>query len=502
MGQDVAAMCKRRQGQERCQRSGRRSQVRKSRGDTGADFEGDGQDMKRHCADFGKSGTAAMHDNAEHYELPLDGEKFECITGEGVSAGLKGPGTKSAEPVLTGATITAPGDQALNEKDAGCESFPAPSSREGWLQLLATCSNLRQMGIALAWGYLHSFMTLGDKSAGPSRSSKQSSRSGGLFPLPVLWPDDFSGRWHTSLASSSLDFSAQCWVACACLALNRYYGCRHDGPERKPGKVHRGALQGLTEKITRFLEGESFGDVNFLDAVRDLKTKRVSYTGEEVSQPMALSAEQIERSLPPEGHGGCIQATDFLVGRTKFLLENPQECFVPLRERPIGNMQPEVHIRKGEELSVFKLLERRGVISWLPIEQVYTDEQGECLNGMFGVVKPGKFTSSGTQILRVIMNLVPANRLFQVICGDIQLLPHGAAWIPLVVSGEEELYVSQGDMSAAFYLFSIPAAWQPFMCLGYKAEGSQVGGMRQLVQTLLPCAPHGVELLGGGNADD
>ena len=72
------------------------------------------------------------------------------------------------------------------------------------------------------------------------------------------------------------------------------------------------------------------------------------------------------------------------------------------------------------------------------------------------------------------MNLVSTNRLFQVICGDIQLLPQGAAWVPLVMSGSEELRVSQGDMSAAFYLFNIPAAWRPFMCFNYAAKGEDM----------------------------
>ena len=73
------------------------------------------------------------------------------------------------------------------------------------------------------------------------------------------------------------------------------------------------------------------------------------------------------------------------------------------------------------------------------------------------------------------MNLIPCNRLFQVIHGDVHLLPHGAAWLPLSVQAGEELRISQGDMSAAFYLFNIPKSWRPYMCFGFKAKGEDIG---------------------------
>jgi hypothetical protein len=51
------------------------------------------------------------------------------------------------------------------------------------------------------------------------------------------------------------------------------------------------------------------------------------------------------------------------------------------------------------------------------------------------------------------MNLIPANSLLQVICGDIKFLPGAAMWLPLTMADGEELHLSQGDMSAAFYTY-------------------------------------------------
>ena len=133
------------------------------------------------------------------------------------------------------------------------------------------------------------------------------------------------------------------------------------------GKVHVAALEGLRDRISRFLIGDTSRNFSFEDVVKDLKEKRVSYTGEEVSRPLSLSTAQIEKSFSPIGHGGTIRGTKFSKGRTRYLMENPLENLIPVRERAAGNnARAKVHIQQGEELAVFKLLETRGVITWIP----------------------------------------------------------------------------------------------------------------------------------------
>eukprot|EP00975_Prorocentrum_lima_P027953 5877815-Prorocentrum_lima.AAC.1 len=64
------------------------------------------------------------------------------------------------------------------------------------------------------------------------------------------------------------------------------------------------------------------------------------------------------------------------------------------------------------------------------------------LNGAFGVGKH-KTTPDGTsEILRLIINLIPINGLFQVLAEDIRTLPYGGQW-----SG---IFLLQDDMVAAF----------------------------------------------------
>ena len=92
-----------------------------------------------------------------------------------------------------------------------------------------------------------------------------------------------------------------------------------------------------------------------------------------------------------------------------------------------------MHIQKGEELKVFKLMEARGVVGWVPETTAFLTSQGKLLNGLFGVVKPGKFTPNNLLVLRVIMNLVPANSILSVIQGNISCLPSPVSWISLLV---------------------------------------------------------------------
>lgn len=307
-----------------------------------------------HAAD-GPAGVASPLHRGEHN----DGTEFKHDAEMMLSGVNKGQGTAAGTTIM----VSAGGPASME-----CADPPrvlAPKDYDGWISSLAEARSLRQLGIMLAWGCQAGHSPVMGSGAGPAQPPVSRKCSGGLFPLPVCWPDGFSEQWREKYAAHCTDFAARCWLGCACAALNAYYGCGHKDPVRKPGKVHERALEALKNKICRFLQGDVSNGVTFLGVVADLKEKRVSYTGEEVSQPYPLSAEQIEKSLPPVGHGGCIEATDFLVGRAKFLLENPQECLLPLRDREAGSMQAKVHIKKGEELLVFKLLESRGVTSWI-----------------------------------------------------------------------------------------------------------------------------------------
>ena len=77
--------------------------------------------------------------------------------------------------------------------------------------------------------------------------------------------------------------------------------------------------------------------------------------------------------------------------------------------------------------------------------------------------------------------------------GDVHLLPSGSAWIPLVVNENEELRISQGDMSAAFIYIPYPRLAPLFVLQFLSGWSSNWAVTRETIQTML-CGPsYGVE---------
>ena len=385
------------------------------------------------------------------------------------------PGSLGAEMLLEAAGNFSGLAGVTDDGNAGNTYPQRPKSREEWLAELQSVTSLAEMGIRLAWGLKQGFLAEFGECAGPTRLPACKPRSGELFPLPVVLPEMLEECGDEQRAGDRFSLAVRSWVAVACAATNALHQCGRQGFTRKPGKVHVRLLEDMEGKIGRFLKDETVVETSFSETVADLKSKRVSYAGEEVSQPHPLSCEQIIKGLPPVGHGGSIPVTSFLRGWTKYLMENPEESLLELSERGSEPVSAKVHIKKGEELAVFGLLKERGIITWVPEDTAYSDSRGVYLSGLFGVVKQGKFTQSNQPVLRVITNLVPANGLFGVLRGDIDYLPAATGWLPMVLAEGQQVTMSQADMASAFYLFGIPPQWYPYFCLNFKVPGSAIG---------------------------
>ena len=156
-------------------------------------------------------------------------------------------------------------------------------------------------------------------------------------------------------------------------------------------------------------------------------------------------------------------------------MEHPEDSLLPAGERATAPARAKVHIAKGQGLKVFGLLEERGSIKWAPATETFSDDRGEILNGLFGVIKPNKFTANHLPVLRVIVNLIPTNGLFRMLDGDISFLPSATGWLPLCIAEGEEVYMSQGDMASAFYLFRMLACWHKYMNFNFSVPGELIG---------------------------
>ena len=130
-------------------------------------------------------------------------------------------------------------------------------------------------------------------------------------------------------------------------------------------------------------------------------------------------------------------------GRTRYLTQHPLESLLEKSERGSSPVTARVRLKNGEELPVFDLLHERGIIAWVQEETAFKDERGTYLSGIFGVIKANKFTDDGQPILRVITHWIPANGLFAVLQGDIDILPNATEWLRMAVAESRLWWISQ-----------------------------------------------------------
>eukprot|EP00438_Fugacium_kawagutii_P022174 Skav235069 [mRNA] locus=scaffold3466:36062:45450:- [translate_table: standard] len=246
-----------------------------------------------------------------------------------------------------------------------------PQSDREWFEALGDSCTLKELGFKLAWGWQHGYLQNLLERAGPTQPTPYS-KGGGLFPLPLWSPAQLAWTNCHGPPTESLEGATECWLLVCAAALNWYSGHRGHRLPTSRKKIHAAVRVDLTSKIQRLLARDEHTGITLSQVATELRERRISYTGEEVSQPLPLTVEQIIGGLPPVGHGGSIDVMKFLRGRTRFLLEHPTENMVPMKDRPEAPIQSRVHIQKGEELKVFELLRERGIIEWVTGEQSTT----------------------------------------------------------------------------------------------------------------------------------
>eukprot|EP00438_Fugacium_kawagutii_P009174 Skav206215 [mRNA] locus=scaffold1844:512197:519913:- [translate_table: standard] len=233
-------------------------------------------------------------------------------------------------------------------------------------------------------------------------------------------------------------------------------------------------LKSIEDNVRRVLLEDKEVEWKLQDIEADIKSRMVSYTGEEISAPEVLSVSQVVPGLPPEDHGGSVALEDWLGGKCKWYIENPRACI----EEDIGQTLPplkaKVHIAAGEKMALAKLLVERRICRWTPENRVVQYRGVRVLNGMFGVRKKG-LASCGRPILRLIMNMIPSNSIHRVISGRVGRLPNICAWSNIVCSEGQLISVCQSDMAAAFYLFRLPLAWSEQLCFDISGTASELG---------------------------
>ena len=301
----------------------------------------------------------------------------------------------------------------------------------------------------------------------------------GAFPLPVEPSCEvYEKALRMDLAAfccwiEASKMGESAWQLVASAAMNQVAGKGRAIPVRKPTALQARALSSIRSTIAGALGQDFELKRSRDDAEKELSSRFMNYTGEEVPKMQVIGFKQVVAALPPETHAGSITATNLVSEGTRWFLENPLESLLPASTNGV-KLQAKVHIHKGEEMKLCDVLVKRRICRWIPERDVLQIGGEKVLNGMFAVGK-GTFLPSGEETQRLIMNLVPSNSVLRQAQGAVGELPAITQYLSTILDENEEVVFFQSDMSAAFYLFALPPQWSPLIAFNISFWGSEIG---------------------------
>eukprot|EP00971_Amphidinium_carterae_P069808 1381448-Amphidinium_carterae.1 len=113
---------------------------------------------------------------------------------------------------------------------------------------------------------------------------------------------------------------------------------------------------------------------------------------------------------------------------------------------------------KGEWNRIVAEAAKRGMMSWIPTDEVFQVNGEPSLNGAMGV--------------RFISILTPVNAFFnQVIDDDPDMLPYLGQLTSLLIEDDEVVLVDSEDLTSSFNLFLMPRVWYRFFGFALQVPG-------------------------------
>ena len=284
--------------------------------------------------------------------------------------------------------------------------------------------------------------------------------TGKIFPLPTS---------SAELASvfPLLGSDVLCVLRCLVVSLNSLNG---EGLRNSssPTRLQREVLEGLVPDCRRVLSWPSSS--TRLSWEQFFRVKGVDYKGEEVQTARPICWENVSPALPNEvGQVNLEEVVE--LGSKEYVLNFP-EYLLP-EEEQVYTKPPKVMVAQEDWEPLCKNLMQRGVFSRVHESEVFKVGGKPVLNGLFGVSKH-EF-SGNYEVMRIIMNLIPTNRLRRALESDLSTLPSWAGMTPLVLEPEENLVVSSEDVRCFFYIFRLPEIWKPLMAFNRPLPQSLCG---------------------------
>eukprot|EP00438_Fugacium_kawagutii_P015593 Skav229726 [mRNA] locus=scaffold49:399186:411683:- [translate_table: standard] len=270
-----------------------------------------------------------------------------------------------------------------------------------------------------------------------------------IYPLPT-------SRTFFEECGFDLDPNGLSWLQCIVVSLNSVWGSElfYDGPVNAG---QRKCLEGLVKDVQRFCKIEAI--VPNVDWNEMFQVRAIDYRGEEVKVAKRFAWGNIAPALPDEV--GRVPLVDVCTKGCRHYVEEFSSFLKPQDEW--GRLpRPRVMVDDADWAEVCQGLVQSGVCTFIEESDVFSTPQGPLLNGLFGVTKE-EWTASNVEIYRLIMNLIPLNKLCQPISGDVDTLPSWGSMSPFFVQPTETLRVSSEDVRCFFYTMAVPTSWIPFL---------------------------------------
>ena len=377
---------------------------------------------------------------------------------------------------------------------------------DGLGEAISKAKSLRQLGVLLWWAvhqsderirqtYFSNVSAFAEKFAEQFTQGKRVYRSRrALFPLPFFWEDELRSLMEVKTVADLVDFSCRVsdvgksvWSAFAALFCNHLFNNEWKWSETPATAAQEGMKTEIENGVTRILDNDADLVWEEQTVEEDMKKRNVGYSGEEISLPEKLTLEQVIPGLPPESHGGRIDAASWTGDKCRWYLEHPKECLLEDNGQDLPKLQAKVHVDPDDRLALGKLLVERNICRWIREDEILKFRGTEVLNGLFGVEKP-KTLPDGRPVLRLIMNLIPSNSIHKCITGRVNQLPHITRWGGVVLAEDEILHVCQSDMQSAFYLFALPREWSGHLAFNLKMRGKDLGMETEDADTIFTLA--------------
>jgi hypothetical protein len=335
--------------------------------------------------------------------------------------------TRRGEVVDLALETTAEAFVSASEKSDACDSFGGKS--------------LGKCGFFLSKRLLE-VLPLRSQSTGKGNKK-------GVFPLPTsrscfLDLDPFLSEEELS------------WVFCVCLSLNSMWGCEVCN-EQVANRAQIGCLENIVAEVKRFCGIPQLVEDLQWDAFFSVRS--IDYKGDEVKVARTFAWRNVGPALPKEV--GKVPLAALCTLGSKHYVENFDLYLKPPDEWKLPK-PPRVMVEEESWCEVCTGLVRAGVCTLLEESEVFHTAQGPLLNGLFGVTKD-EWTEDGTEIMRLIMNLVPLNSLCKPMAGDVDTLPAWSSMSPFFLQPSQSLLVSSEDVKCFFYTLSVPRCWVKYL---------------------------------------